>query len=128
MTSPKSNFAEVDKYINSFPEETQTILKKIRKMIADIIPQADQVISYGVPTFKINGKYVIYFAGYKNHISLYPASDELVENVKDAEKYRVSKGTLKFKLSEPIPYDLIEKVVKFKVKERSENQGYSKKK
>jgi uncharacterized protein YdhG (YjbR/CyaY superfamily) len=127
MSSLKSNFSDVDKYIEAFPETTQVILNKVRKIIADIIPQADQVISYGVPTFKINGKYVIYFAGYKNHISLYPATDAMVESIKDAKKYRVSKGTLKFKLSEPIPYELIEKVAEFKLKERIKDNSYNKK-
>jgi uncharacterized protein YdhG (YjbR/CyaY superfamily) len=115
MDHARQKFASVDEYIASFPEDVQVILKKIREEISSIIPEADQVISYGIPTFKINGKYLIYFAGFQKHVSIYPANDELEKAVKDVSKYRVSKGTMQFKLSEPIPYDLIREVVSFKL-------------
>ncbi len=112
-------FSTVDDYINSFPEEVKTILEKLRKTIKKVLPEAEESISYDMPTFKIKGKYVVYFAGWKHHVSLYPvpAGDKAFK--KEISEYVASKGTIKFPLDKPIPYDLVEKTVAFLLKERS---------
>lgn len=107
----------VDKYLSRFPKDTQEKLKKIRQIICEEIPGAEETISYGVPTFKLNGKYVVYLAGFKSHLSIYPASDGMVTTIKDAAEYRKGKGTLQFSLDKPLPLLLIRQVVKYLVKE-----------
>lgn len=101
----------VDEYINTFPEDLQVILRQVRETIQRTIPDAHEKISYGIPTFTLNGTYVIYFSGWKHHMSLYPIphAQELQDEL---EPYKAGKGTLQFPLNKPIPYDLIEKVAK----------------
>jgi uncharacterized protein YdhG (YjbR/CyaY superfamily) len=105
-------YTNIDEYITNFPEETQQILQKIRKMANDIIPNAEETISYGIPTLKLNGKYVVYFAGYEHHVSLHPVPPGSEEFVKKIEPYVAGKGTMKFMLNKPIPYDIIEEIIK----------------
>jgi uncharacterized protein YdhG (YjbR/CyaY superfamily) len=113
----------VEKYIKSFPEEVQDILNKIKKLGEEIITDSEQVISYGIPTFKLNGKQVVYFAGYKNHISMYPIPTEGSEEFKKAiEPHITGKGTAQFQLKDPIPYDLIEEFIKNSLKSFNERQ------
>lgn len=106
----------VDKYISRFPEEVQEKLKAIRKMIKDLAPESGEKISYGVPTATLNDKYFIYFAGYKNHISIYPVTAGM-EEIKEAMEYRTGKGTLQFPLEKPLPLGLIRKIIKARLKE-----------
>lgn len=115
-TAPK----DIDDYIAGFPEEVQKILKKVRTTIRQTAPEAEETISYQIPTFKLNGTYLIYFAGFKNHISLYPAPRGAEEFKKELSAYEGGKGTVQFPLDQPIPYDLIKRIVKFKVKENQE--------
>lgn len=115
MLESKNKFEDMDQYIQSFPKDVQEILQKIRKIIKDIIPDSEEVISYQIPTFNLNGKYFIYFAGYKNHVSLYPIHSEGTPFEKELNQYISGQGTAKFPLSEPIPYDLIKKIVEFKL-------------
>ena len=109
-----SNYTTVDEYIAAQPEESQAVLQHVRRAIRKALPNAVEVISYQVPTYKINGGYVVYFAGWKEHFSIYPASDDLVAAFKnELAPYRVSKGTLRFPLSEQVPVKLIERVARF---------------
>lgn len=108
----------VEDYINTFPEETQVLLKKVRKVIQGVVPGAEEVISYGIPTFKVNGRYVVYFSGWKDHISIHPLPKENQALQERMTPYITGKGTLRFSLSKEIPYELIEKVAKQHYKER----------
>jgi uncharacterized protein YdhG (YjbR/CyaY superfamily) len=118
MTSIKPN--NIDEYIAGFPKTTQKILKQVRATIKKAAPAALEKISYGIPTFTLNERYLIYFAGFKNHISLYPAprGNEIFK--KELSGYKGGKGTVQFPLDEPIPLNLITRIVKFKIKENSE--------
>ena len=107
----------IDTYIATFPDEVQKLLKKLRNIISAAIPNATEGISYGIPTLYLNGKYLVYFAAFKHHISVYPATTPAVDKVKGLVDYKVSKGTLKFPLDKPIPFDLIKEFVKYRVKE-----------
>jgi uncharacterized protein YdhG (YjbR/CyaY superfamily) len=107
----------IDEYIHTFPEDVQTILKQVRKTIKAAAPKAEEKISYGIPTFTLNGKYLIYFAGWKHHISIYPipVGDEAFNQ--EIAPYVAGKGTLKFPIDKPMPLKLITKMVKLKVAE-----------
>lgn len=108
----------VDSYIASFDESTQVILKKIRALIREFAPDATESISYGMPAYKL-GKYpLFYFAGFKNHIGVYPALTGDKEFDAIAQQYRTGKGTLQFPLNKPIPYDVILMFAKNRMKNR----------
>jgi uncharacterized protein YdhG (YjbR/CyaY superfamily) len=105
-----------DEYITSFPLNVQTILNQIRQDIRDVAPEAEEVISYQMPAFKLKG-ILVYFAAWKNHVGFYGASSTLETFKKELTGYEVSKGTIKFSLDKPIPHDLIKKIVKYRAKE-----------
>ena len=117
MKSKKVTFKSMDEYIGTFPEEVQKILQELRATIGTAAPEAEETISYNIPTFKLNGKYLIYFAGWKNHISLYPIPVGSEAFNKQIAKYAEGKGTLKFPIDEPLPMKLITKIVKLKLAE-----------
>ncbi|MBN2074128.1 MAG: DUF1801 domain-containing protein [Dehalococcoidales bacterium] len=110
---------DVDNYIAGFPEDVREILAKLRKLIREAAPQAEEMIKYGVPTFRLNGN-LVHYAAYKKHIGFYPTPSGINAFEKDLEPYELSKSTVRFPLDKPIPYELIEKIVKFRVKENSE--------
>jgi len=105
-------FASVDEYIESFPPEVQEILREVRRTVRAVVPESGEKISYQIPTITVDGKSLLYFSGWKHHISLYPIpplDDALATAI---EPYRSGKGTLKFPLNQPIPYDLITRLTK----------------
>lgn len=116
----KTRFKTIDEYIETFPENVQGILEKVRQIIQKTAPEAVETISYGIPSFKLNGRYLVYFAAWKHHISLYPipSGDEAFQ--KELFPNVSGKGTMRFPFDEPIPYDLVEKIVKFLIKENLE--------
>jgi uncharacterized protein YdhG (YjbR/CyaY superfamily) len=110
----------VDEYIAKFPKPVQAILRKIRKTIRAAAPDAEESISYRIPTYKLNGHPVIYFAGFKSHIGLYPMTATVKTKFKkELSGYKGGKGTVKLPLDEPIPYALIARIAKFKRAEAS---------
>ena len=117
----RTDFKSVDEYIATHPQEVQAILRRARSTIRKAVPGAEEVISYQIPTYKLNGGYVVYFAGWKQHYSLYPATLRLVAAFKDdLAPYQVNKGTIRFPLSQPVPVKLIERIAKFLAKEAAE--------
>jgi uncharacterized protein YdhG (YjbR/CyaY superfamily) len=120
----KTDFKSVDEYIALQPDDVRGILKRVRTTIRKAVPKADEVISYNIPTYKLHGSAVIYFAGWKKHYSLYPATRRLVGVFKnDLAPYEVNdKGTIRFPLSEPVPLKLIEGIAKFRAKEVLEQE------
>jgi uncharacterized protein YdhG (YjbR/CyaY superfamily) len=114
----KAGFKSVDEYIASQPEAAQAVLERVRKTIRKALPGAEEAISYQIPAYKLNGRPVIYFAGWRQHYSVYPFTGRLVAAFKDERaRYEVSKGTIRFPLSEPVPVKLFEAVAKFRAKE-----------
>jgi uncharacterized protein YdhG (YjbR/CyaY superfamily) len=113
-----TDFKTVDQYIAAQPKPTQAVLRRVRKTIRQALPKAEEVISYKIPAYKLQGKTVLYFAGWKQHYSLYPAGERLVAAFgSELASYVVSKGTIRFLLSEPVPAKLIERIAKFRAKE-----------
>jgi|SRR5580698_8747739 uncharacterized protein YdhG (YjbR/CyaY superfamily) len=118
IMAAKTGFKSVDEYIASQPDATQRVLKRVRNAIRKAVPGAEEVISYKIPAYRFHGGPVLYLAGWKQHYSLYPASGTLVAALKDdLAPYQVSKGTIRFPLSEPVPVKLIERIAKFRAKE-----------
>lgn len=117
MDSSKPLAKTIDEYIAAFPSETQKILQKIRETVQQEAPTATEAISYGMPTFKLNGKNVIHFAGYKGHIGIYPTASKVEESIPQAAQYRTGKGTLQFSLDEDFPYELIASIVRYRLQE-----------
>jgi uncharacterized protein YdhG (YjbR/CyaY superfamily) len=112
----------VDMYISRFPTEIREQLEKIRKIIINNAPNAEETISYNIPTFDMNGKHLVHFAGFKKHIGFFPTPSPIVAFKDELSGYKTSKGTIQFPLDKPIPYDLIEKIVKYRVEELSKKE------
>lgn len=112
----KKDFSTVDEYIDSFPENIRRILEKIRETIKKAAPDAKEVISYRMPAFRLNG-ILVYFAAQQNHIGFYPTSKPIEVFRKQLARYQTSKGAVRFPFNKPIPFNLISKITKFRVKE-----------
>jgi uncharacterized protein YdhG (YjbR/CyaY superfamily) len=108
---------DIDEYIAGFPEKVQETLQKVRMTIRKAAPDAEETISYEIPAFTLAGRYLIYFAGYKKHIGLYPVPIGKAEFKEELSAYASGKGTARFQLDKPIPLGLIRKIVKFRAKE-----------
>lgn len=106
---------KVSEYIDKQESPQKEILLKIRNLIAKLIPTAEEKMSYGAPAFKLNGKQVLY-AAFKNHVGFYPEPEIIEKFKKDLKNYETAKGTIKFDLDKPIPYDLVEKIISYKYK------------
>lgn len=109
----------IDEYISNYPKDIQEILEKFRFIIRSIAPKANETISYGIPTFKLNGKNLVHFGGFKDHLSFFPTSSPRTVFKKELSKFKGGKGTIIFPLDEEIPWNLIKKITKFRVQEVS---------
>jgi uncharacterized protein YdhG (YjbR/CyaY superfamily) len=117
----KTDFRSVDEYIATHPNNMQLILQRVRSTIRKALPDAEEVISYQIPAYKLRGSPVLYFAGWKHHYLLYPLTNQIVEAFKDElALYEVSKGTIRFPLSRPVPVKLIAGIAKLRAKEAAE--------
>jgi uncharacterized protein YdhG (YjbR/CyaY superfamily) len=113
----KQQFKTIDEYIKTFPENIQSILEEMRQAIHEAAPQAIETISYQMPTFKLNGKNLAYFAAFKNHIGFYPIPSGIEAFKKELASYKQGKGSVQFPFDKPIPFDLVKKITMFRVKE-----------
>ncbi len=119
MSTDQSAPTTIDAYIAAFPPEVQTLLQEIRQVIHATIPGLGETISYGKPTFTLNGKYLVYIAAHKKHIGLCPAPTSVEEFQEAVARYGGGKGTLKFPFDKPMPFDLIRRVVRFRATEQA---------
>lgn len=117
----------IDQFISQYPPEIQTILQMIRALIQKSAPGAEEAMSYGIPTFKLNGKNLVHFSAFKEHIGFYPTPTGIEKFKKELSAYEGAKGSVKFPLNKPIPYTLITKIVQFRVKEVSAQTAPKKK-
>ena len=118
-----SPFRSVSEYIASKPKDVRVALRRVRAAIRTGVPAAEETLSYQMPTYRLDGVPVLYFAGWKEHFSLYPATGRLVEEFGDElERYVVSKGTIRFPLSQPVPVRLIERIARFRAEENDARQ------
>ena len=107
---------DIDEYISSFPIETQIILEQVRATIKEVAPQAEEVISYGMPAFKLNGM-LVWFAGYKHHIAFYPKASAIAAFKKELSVYKGAKGSVQFPLTKPMPLEIIKRMVEYRITE-----------
>ncbi|MFZ5820463.1 MAG: iron chaperone [Chloroflexota bacterium] len=119
MTTTKTTPQTIDEYIAGFPKDVQEILEKLRGVIRAAAPDAAETISYQIPTFTLAGN-LVHFAAYKNHIGFYPAPSSIAEFENELSPYEKAKGSVKFPLDEPLPFDLISEIVAFRVEENLE--------
>jgi uncharacterized protein YdhG (YjbR/CyaY superfamily) len=116
MDKNRHDYRSIDEYIRSFPEHIQIKLKQLRMLIKQITPEAQEKISYQMPTFYLNGN-LVHFAAHSNHIGFYPTSSGIANFAGKLLKYKSSKGSVQFPMDEPLPIELIKRIVKFRVKE-----------
>lgn len=120
----KDTAQTIDAHIERFPKAVQITLKQLRRVIRAAAPGATEVIKYGIPTFVLNGKNLVHFSGYEHHIGFYPGSGAMVTFAKQLGKYETSKGTVRFPMGEALPFTLIERIVKDRVKQMHKAKKY----
>ncbi|HEX7543968.1 MAG TPA: DUF1801 domain-containing protein [Candidatus Limnocylindrales bacterium] len=119
----RSTAGSIDEYIAGFPAETQKVLREMRELIRASAPDATETISYAIPTFDLNGRHLVHFAGYARHLGFYPIPTGIEAFKKDFEPYKQGRGSVQFPLSRPLPADLIRRVVEFRVEENRGKTG-----
>jgi uncharacterized protein YdhG (YjbR/CyaY superfamily) len=119
MTDIREVTKSMDSYISRFPKEVQKILERVRSTIREAAPDAEETINYGIPTFTLKGN-LVHFAAFKNHIGFYPAPSGIEKFKNELSVYKGAKGSVQFPLDQPIPFDLISQIVKFRVIENLE--------
>ena len=117
MQTDQSIPATIDEYIAGFPQEVQAILHQVRETIREVAPDARETINYGIPTFTLQGGNLVHFAAFKKHIGFYPTPSGIERFKEELSAYEGAKGSVKFPLDQPIPYDLIARIVAFRVEE-----------
>jgi uncharacterized protein YdhG (YjbR/CyaY superfamily) len=117
----------IDEYIAAFPPETRVILEKVRATIREAAPEAQETINYAIPTFTLKGN-LVHFAGFKSHIGFYPTPSGIEKFKNELAGYESAKGSVQFPLDQPLPYDLISEIVKFRVQENLDKAAAKKKK
>ncbi len=105
-------YKDIDEYLTNFSGDTRQKLDTVRRIVKELAPEATEKISYGIPTFSLNGKNLVHFAGYDSHIGFYPGSVPIKEFEKELTGYKTSKGTVQFPLDNPLPEELITKITK----------------
>jgi uncharacterized protein YdhG (YjbR/CyaY superfamily) len=119
MPEARSTATNIDEYIAKFPQETQGVLQELRELIRSHAPEATETISYAMPTFDLNGRHLVHFAGYAGHIGFYPIPTGMEAFKAELSRYKAGKGSVQFPLAEPLPRDLIRRIVEFRVAENA---------
>jgi uncharacterized protein YdhG (YjbR/CyaY superfamily) len=120
MATLKSQLKTITEYIAEFPLNVRELLEELRQVIRESAPEAEEAISWGMPTFRLNGN-LVHFAAYQNHIGFYPGSSAVDAFSKEVSQFKHSKGTVQFPIDKSIPFDLVRKIVRFRVKENIES-------
>ena len=127
MQAPKVQYKTVDQYISVFPKHVQAMLQQMRETVQKVAPQAEEIISYNMPAFRLNGT-LVYYAGNKAHIGFYPMPSAIVAFKKELAGYVTSKGAIQFPLEKKLPVTLIKNIVQFRMLENKEKEKLKKKK
>lgn len=116
MMSRMKQYQTIDEYIGNFPAEVQSVLQKLRSLVHELAPTATEAIKYGIPTFVLNGN-LVHFAAYEKHIGFYPGAEAIATFAPELKKYDVAKGTVRFYLDQPLPFELVKKIVRYRVEQ-----------
>jgi uncharacterized protein YdhG (YjbR/CyaY superfamily) len=119
----RDQFATIDEYIATFSPEIQEKLRGIRAVIRKAAPDAEEAIRYGIPTLRQDGNNLVHFAAFKDHLSFFPTPSGVAKFQKELSSYKLSKGTIQFPLDKPVPYDLVERIVRFRAGEIREKKN-----
>ena len=111
----RSNATSIDEYISEFPSGTQGVLKQLRALITASAPDATETISYAIPTFDLNGRHLVHFAGYERHVGFYPTGSGIEAFKAELTPFKSAKGSVQFPIDQPLPTDLIRRMVEFRV-------------
>ena len=122
MENKRKGFNSIDEYIMTFPKDVREILQGLWKAIKKAAPDAEETISYGIPTFVLQGN-LVHFAAYKKHIGFYPTPSGIREFKKELSRYRTARGTVQFPIDKPLPLDLVKRIVKFRAAENKKRQA-----
>lgn len=122
MSPAMQNVQTIDAYIQLYPKDVQVLLEKMRETIKKVEPTFEETISYGIPTFRLNGKNIVHFGAYPHHIGFYPTPNGIEAFKKELAEYASGKGTVKFPLDKPIPFDLVTRITKFRLAEATSNR------
>src|SRR4029079_10443108 len=117
MGGARETATTIDEYIAGFPPETQRILQELRSLIREHAPDATETISYAMAAFDLNGQHLVFFAGYPQHVGFYPIPSGMDAFKEELSRYKTGKGSVQFPLEEPLPHDLIRRIVEFRVAE-----------
>jgi uncharacterized protein YdhG (YjbR/CyaY superfamily) len=123
-----NKISTIDEYIAGYPVDIQTILVNLRDLIRSLAPEAAEKIGYGIPTFTLFGKNLVHFAAFKNHIGFYPDPSGIKKFEQELASYNTSKGAIQFPINQPIPYELVSRIVQYRVEEISKAVSEKKKK
>jgi uncharacterized protein YdhG (YjbR/CyaY superfamily) len=118
----RSKATSIDEYLAEFPPETQKVLGEMRELISAHAPGATETIAYAIPTFDLNGKHLVHFAGFAKHVGFYPTPSGIEAFSEELSRYKTAKGSVQFPLEEPLPSDLIRRIVEFRVAEMTSNK------
>ncbi len=121
------NATSIDSYISEFPKEVQAILQQVRNAVKQAAPEAEEAIKYGIPTFLLNGN-LVHFGAFKNHIGFYPTPSGIEEFKEELSKFKGAKGSVQFPIDEPMPVDLIKRIVKFRINKNTTKKSHRKSK
>ena len=121
MTAPGKQFKTVDEYISSFPDSVQDALQQLRRTVTSAAPEAEEIMSYQIPTFKLNGN-LVHFAAFKRHIGFYPTPSAIEAFREELAPYEVAKGSVRFPLNQPIPFNLVTRITEYRVRENLEKR------
>jgi uncharacterized protein YdhG (YjbR/CyaY superfamily) len=127
MQKTKQPYKDIDDYTETFPPEVQEKLGQIRALVKKIAPEAVEVISYGIPTFDLNGKHLMHYAAYKSHVAIYPFPTGIAQFKDEAEQhgYKTSTGTIQFPLNKPLPMEFIHRIIEFRLLDNPQRYGRS---
>jgi uncharacterized protein YdhG (YjbR/CyaY superfamily) len=123
MMATRPTPGTIDEYIAGFPAGTQKMLAQLRALIKATAPGATESISYAIPTFDLNGRHLVHFAGYERHIGFYPTPSGLEAFKEELKPYKQGRGSVRFPLDRPLPVDLIRRIVAFRVRENTERRS-----
>jgi uncharacterized protein YdhG (YjbR/CyaY superfamily) len=127
MREPLKEYQTIDEFIIQFPPEVQAIMQKLRSVIHEMAPEATEAIAYGIPTFTFHGN-LVHFSAYRHHIGFYPTSSGISQFKDHLTQYEISKGTVRFPIDQPLPYDLIRDIVAYRVNENLTKSASKKRK